>query len=376
MLSKKIKNGNGITLVALVVTIIILLILAGISISTLTNIGIFGKAQEAKEKSEETEKEQNKILGEYETAIDQYDENTLVYKVNNGTIKVGDYVSYIPDTVTQEDEKYKTLISNMGAYSGSNANTTSTLMQENNLKWRVLDVKDGQVRLISATPTESAITLYGYNRYNNVVKLLDDTCSTLYINSEFASKVQNLKIEDIQDKMKTDYTKIYIDYGHKFSPKNKYYPSILLKEKGQKITANENIIVGTELNLSEQKELLKQTAAQKADVLEVTYSFWTKDMYTYDFNKSIYYNLFISDKDYYSTYWLSSRCVIAEAEYAAFDDRYVGDGIINANFLHGSYGDSRSDKFSFRPVVTLNSNVQVDKTNLGNGTENMPYNIK
>lgn len=45
---KKQKN-SGITLVALVITIIILLILAGISISALTNTGIFQKAKEAKE---------------------------------------------------------------------------------------------------------------------------------------------------------------------------------------------------------------------------------------------------------------------------------------------------------------------------------------
>ena len=43
---------KGITLVALVITIIILLILAGISISALTNTGIFGKAKEAKAKTE------------------------------------------------------------------------------------------------------------------------------------------------------------------------------------------------------------------------------------------------------------------------------------------------------------------------------------
>ena len=46
----KIKQAKGITLIALVITIVILLILAGISISTLTNTGIFGKVKEAKEK--------------------------------------------------------------------------------------------------------------------------------------------------------------------------------------------------------------------------------------------------------------------------------------------------------------------------------------
>ena len=46
MIQNKRKN-NGITLVALVVTIIILLILAGITISSLTNTGLFGRAKEA-----------------------------------------------------------------------------------------------------------------------------------------------------------------------------------------------------------------------------------------------------------------------------------------------------------------------------------------
>ena len=194
---KKYKNVRAITLVALIITIVILLILAGISISALTNTGLFGKAKEAKSASENAEKEQNKVLDEYETALDQYDEKTLVYKVNNGTIKVGDYIRYTPDTVTKDDKNYKTLISNLETYSGSDNNTESTLNQDK-LNWRVLDVKDGNVRLISAEPTTSKITLNGYNGYNNAVKLLDDTCSTLYNNLKFSNNVQNLKIEDIK----------------------------------------------------------------------------------------------------------------------------------------------------------------------------------
>ncbi len=71
---RKIKGmkEKGITLVALVITIVILLILAGISISTLTNTGIFQKAKEAKQKSKEAENEQNKILDEYETELNRF----------------------------------------------------------------------------------------------------------------------------------------------------------------------------------------------------------------------------------------------------------------------------------------------------------------
>ena len=68
-----LKNKNkGITLVALVITIIILLILAGISISALTNTGIFQKAKDAKQKSANAELDQNTKLDEYENEIDNY----------------------------------------------------------------------------------------------------------------------------------------------------------------------------------------------------------------------------------------------------------------------------------------------------------------
>ena len=69
MLSKKNK---GITLVALVITIVILLLLAGISISALTNTGLFKKAKEAKSASKNAEKEQSQTLSEYERELNKY----------------------------------------------------------------------------------------------------------------------------------------------------------------------------------------------------------------------------------------------------------------------------------------------------------------
>ena len=68
-----LKNKNkGITLVALVVTIVVLLILAGISISALTNTGIFQKAKDAKQKSANAELDQNTKLDSYEEEISNY----------------------------------------------------------------------------------------------------------------------------------------------------------------------------------------------------------------------------------------------------------------------------------------------------------------
>ena len=74
MLREKCK---GITLVALVITIVILIILAGISISTLTNTGIFQKAKDAKGASENAEKEEKSLLSEYEQEIIKQDSNGI-----------------------------------------------------------------------------------------------------------------------------------------------------------------------------------------------------------------------------------------------------------------------------------------------------------
>lgn len=68
---EKNRENKGITLVALIVTIVILLILAGISISTLTNTGIFEKVQEAKRKSEEENKEEQRKIAQMEALINK-----------------------------------------------------------------------------------------------------------------------------------------------------------------------------------------------------------------------------------------------------------------------------------------------------------------
>ena len=376
-MKRKIKNSNkqsGITLVALVITIIVLLILATISIQSLTNTGLFQKANEAKDKTKNATENQAKTLNEYEDELNKYlsnekeeDEDKLADKV-----KVGDYVSYIPDTVTNTDTKYTTLISNLEMYSGSDANTTSTLTQEKDLKWRVLDVQNGQVRLISETPTTSKIELNGVNGYNNAVKLLDDACNILYNNSKLVSKVQNLKIEDIQNKMKTDYTKLDNNYGKIFTLNNKYYTNILLKEKGQTINGN----VGIELDLSEQKEFINQTTKEQADSLKIKYTFWYKEMKNEDFKDTKYYELFMNDGENDKKYWLSSRCIYYDSDNADFNIRLISNMIHTGN-LSNSNGYDSARKFSFRPVVTLNSNVKIDNTNSGDGsTSEQAYAIK
>lgn len=374
---EKIKENRGITLVVLVITIVILLIIAGISISTLTNTGVFQKAKEAKNASENSELEQNKILDEYKTALDQYDEKTLVYKVNNGTIKIGDYVSYTPDQASTDE-----ILEELKKYSGSDANTTSTLRQEK-LKWRVLDVKDGKVRLISATPTNQDTTsapnkiyLSGAKGYNNAVYLLDKTSKTLYNNSKLASNVQNLKIEDIQEHLTYDYKKYENENvdtkkygGTKEYTTNKNYPQLFAKEK----TGWVDEIQGTELNISEQITPINESKITANEKIKITNTYWCKEMTSSDFDNG-YYELFINNGDKnYGTYFVSSRCIYASSDVANFDVRGIGSNLIRAYDLCDSFGRIYTCAHAFRPCITLNSNVKVTS---GDGSENTPFNIE
>ena len=74
-MKQTLRNTKGITLIALVITIIILLILSGISISALTNQGLFKNAKLAKEKAEKEQKKETSLLDQYESELNKYIEN-------------------------------------------------------------------------------------------------------------------------------------------------------------------------------------------------------------------------------------------------------------------------------------------------------------
>lgn len=69
------KENKGITLIALVVTIIILLILAGVSITTLSGNGLFGRAQSGAAKYQEASEEENRTISSILDKYDRYEES-------------------------------------------------------------------------------------------------------------------------------------------------------------------------------------------------------------------------------------------------------------------------------------------------------------
>lgn len=370
---KNYIQNKGITLVALVITIVILLILAGISISSLTNTGIFEKAKDAKKASENAELEQNKVLDEYEKELDKYGDNTLVSKFNSGKIKVGDYVSYTPDQANTNE-----ILEELKTYSGSDANSSSKLKQEMDLKWRVLDVKDGKLRLISDKATTSLITLSGSNGYNNAVYLLDKTCKTLYNNSKLTSNVQNLKIEDIQDHLTYDYTQYRtsdtdLKYGEtKEYTTNKNYPYIFKNEK----TGWVDGVQGTEYNLSEQVEMIDETKIEARKSIKTIQTYWYKSTKPTDFENEKYYNLFVDNGINYNPYWMSSRCTNARSGRIDFCVYRVGTKVVSADYLYVSYEYEHPVAYAIRPIIVLKSNAKLNTENSENGSIESPFYIK
>ena len=361
-MKKTLKNAKGITLVALVITIIILLILATISIQSLTNTGLFEKAKEAREKTANATENQAKTLNEYEDELNKYVSGTTQTQKLADKVKVGNYVTYTPDVL--ESNALETLKANLNTYSG-NSSTVNAAIKRDDLKWRVLDVQNGQVRLISEKPTTSKIELKGYNGYNNAVKLIDDACSTLYTNSKLANKVQNLKIEDITKHMKAQPTEDTTPY----SPTKIKYPKILENEENQTVV---NSTTNNKLGVSSQESFVTGNDTSATSTLKNTY--WNQTMNNTDsFTDSKYYELFINNGSNYATYWMSSRCVLADSYSAFFCVRLVRSGRVDADYLYDSVDFECSFDYAFRPCITLNSNIQVTS---GNGSSESPFNIQ
>lgn len=289
------------------------------------------------------------------------------------TISVGDTVKY--ETILNKAEnavdgdKLAQLKTDLQNYSGDSSSTDNANIDRDNLTWKFLDVKDGQIRLISDLPSNKKIYLWSYQGYNNAVYLIDEACSTLYGSNKGISK--NIKIEDIEEKTnktRFDYTHYVGEYsniiygGTKELNSNRNCSNIYMSEIGCKaIDGNTNI--GT-LDLSEQDNLVSGTFSTVNQLL-MSQTCWTNEMKSQDYIFSNYYNLFHIN-DY--AYWISSRCVdltSSGARYCVFCD---GSNTIGSCVMNRTNNDPGGTVSRIRPVITLNSDVQLepDGTNTWN----------
>ena len=96
------KSNKGITLIALVVTIIILLILAGVSITTLSGNGLFGRAESSAAKYQAASEAENSTISSMLDKYDHYESQTSEMVTIKWTSPIATNGIFMNDT-TPED---------------------------------------------------------------------------------------------------------------------------------------------------------------------------------------------------------------------------------------------------------------------------------
>lgn len=346
---------KGIAWITLVITIIVLIIL-GVVVSMIINYTKFNNTVNTSQSStnDYTQVESDEILQ---------------------GIKVGDYVEYNPTQASLSEDTIELLVNNSNVLREDYFEECN--LKQEKLYWRVLDIKDGKIRLISDAPTQATIDLYGYKGYNNSVYLLNLVCKELY--SSDVGEAKCLSIDDIQEHLSYNYKNYEIN-GHKYGDTftiddslNNYYPEIYLSENGSNY-------YNSNLGQSEQLELVNQTDDLRGS-LSFTVSAWSKELKPEDFsdfknNSSLLYDTFFENDNSTRGYILASRCV-SELDELRFHRAYWGlywihdNNYVSQTPMYDSTNQRSSLGHSFKPIITLNENVTIQHCNGENSKENL-----
>ena len=268
----------------------------------------------------------------------------------------GKYVAYTPVSGTFSDHVGSTYSGdNPGGEEGDNF-TMSTIQ---NLKWKILDVENNKLMLISETVANSGFILESANGYNNSVLLLNNACKAMYSNSDWATG-RSIKMEDI-----TKHSSYSPQYETEtMTDPGKYYPNILKDEK----TAIIDGIEGKKYGESDQDTYIT-TGYSQASTLTVLYT--ADSFYLSQYVQTKYLNLFNTGE-----YWIATRAKSAGPNGASWYMRCIKSGYLDCEFLFATYELAGADnKHAIRPVVE----IDLTKVNVGlsgDGSSGSPYSIE
>ena len=407
----KKKENKGITLIALVITVIVLLILAGVTIATLTGEnGILTKASEASEKTKQANAEEqvklavggsigtdgninieglNDNLGNIgelthggeaiaNNPIDSLpatvvvDGNNIIiredgrvvisewtqtgYGITNGeiTVKVGDYVlNYNEGTGSTQ----------IGTT--ESGHTEQQTITTENLGWRILGIgENGGLELISDNPTTATVTLSGETGYLNAEDVLNTVCNELYGNGEYAERARSLNVEDINKlanyNPKTESTTYGNLYKYRFSTEAGYMQYSKSTDNGQ-TWSNWLNITNVDYQIFRMPGLTETISAEnpkESEEIENTYYSYSISSEITDTNIA---NMITNGTGNSNvTQWLASRALHFLTAFSYFSVRLVDIGNMNHVRLYVSNDNSYSFSCAVRPVVSLESNIQLE----------------
>ena len=272
-------------------------------------------------------------------------------------IKVGDYVSYTPDTATgktYDSEKLK-----KGGYTG----TSQQALSKEDLNWRVLRKNDdGSIDLIGDA-TSNSFYFSGSLGYNNGVYLLNDICKELYSNSTHHITARSVNLEDME-KWLTDSGKTArasysnaVKYGEtkEYKGSNSYTPDIYGKTEDESANYYSEPTTNT------------YTPASGTATADNTLN-----------AKQTYYNIPINQTNYgdgakvlssSNYYWVAARCVDCNSSRAYFGLRSAYSDVSGGS-MFGSSSNTYGNNGCLRPVVSLGSDVQITPSTGTNSASN------
>lgn len=399
----------GITLIALVITIVVLLILAGVSLSmVLGDNGIISKAKQAQTATQASAIQEALDIAVTELAIGKYsgdldnselvdniitklknqnlvDDNQIstdadgktiitigdtvidveeqITSVDSDTIQIGDYIEYNPKVAdksgTLVDENSLTYISPVGAIpsteteSHGNGYGEQTFTVADNTKWRVFNIDEkGRIELISANvinPNNSESFFFkGAIGYLYAEEELNNACSIFGHGYGVDTTVgaRSINIDDINKKAgfstDEDFKTINPNYGTPPTT-NIYYPTL-----DSTSTTNPGI------------------SATPTNSFTNTYYVYYKDKIASTKTKELLST---------GSYWLSSTCENVGETLIGFSIRRVDTGATNTSMHANAVCTGNSSTLSalersasIRPIVTLQSNIQLEKSTESDNT--------
>ena len=417
---QKRNTQRGITLVALVITIIVLLILAMVSIKIVMDGGLISKAKEStSQHTIAAEKEtiqtgyaayqielaqkgtaELKVEGEATVTSKGEDWNVKFAKTNNEyelkkdgtitlkkqgngstatvgwtdngndtftkgevTVKVGDKVTY---NVGEEKSTTVTAIK-------SGDSSDQTFKTEKYLGWRVLGISaKGELELISDNPISSSLYLRGETGYLNAEDVLNNMCKKLYGQGEHATGARSLNVEDINKLGNYDPT-TYSGYGdiwtYRFPTNGDYMQYKRTKSDGTLVTDWTDITNTDYQTFTMPGEAETISADNRNDTgrsLENTYySYKVSDKVKQTTSDGKKMSDIISNgtESRSIEQWLASRCVGCDNRRASFMVNNVSS-TVNLDYgyysgVYHSYGYSSNAHLCVRPVVSLESDIQL-----------------
>lgn len=332
----KIKNDNGVTLIALVITIAVLLILAGVTIAEVfSDEGLWNKSNEFAESAnatiEENSEQVNNMINELDEIMNPWVQNKTVVtkKLKSGTktLNVGDDYAYD---------------CGVSGYTGG---------------WKVLGAENGKL-LIMSTIDVGTLTLAGKEGYNTGVSKLNTICEP------YGRNARSITVEDINRVTGYDPTNqgdgtVYGD--GKFE---KFGNKVTYTETGSSAT-NGQTYTGT---ISYEHPDERKLGTDNVTSITVKSTYYSYYPYSLTINSSTTgtCNGIATDTSAYKllfrnagnsancSYWLASSYVYTGASYSTFGIQHVySDSRVNIFYLWRSDGNRFSQSLGVRAVIPV-----------------------